>query len=130
MSNFSQILIVSSLIFLIVCFIINLIIDDYNKPVVSDIDKIINTITEKKPVKYLSNGVELKTTLKSHYFNILDMENGKIYDREMILTQVRKQEIYYQEEVAVGYKTRFNAKDILLAENYILDNYNYLVYLN
>ena len=120
----------NSLIFLIVVFLIKLIVRDLNKPVVSDVDQIINSITEKKPIKYISNGVELKTTLKRHYFNILDMENGKLYHRDMILTQVQKQDTYYQEDVAVGYKTRCNSKDILLAEEYIMDNYNYMVYLN
>jgi len=121
---------VASLIFLIVCIIIKLIIDDYDKPVVSDVDKIINAITEKKPIIYISNGVELKTNFTEHYFDILDMEKGRLFDRYMILTQVKKQQSYYQEDVAVGYKTRCNSKDILLAETYILDNYNYLVYLN
>ena len=120
----------NSLIFLIVVFLIKLIVRDLNKPVVSEVDQIINAITEKKPIKYISNGVELKTTLKKHYFNILDLENGKVYDREMILTQVQKQDSYYQEDIAVGYKIRFNSIDILLAEEYIMDNYNYVVYLN
>ena len=120
----------ASLVFLIVCLIIKLIIEDYNKPIVSDIDHIINAITEKKSVKYISNGVELKTNFTEHYFDILDMEKGKLFDRYMILTQVKKQQSYYQEDVAVGYKTRSNSKDILLAETYVLDNYNYLVYLN
>jgi len=118
------------LIFFIVCLIIRLIIDDYNKPVVSDVDQIINDITEKKPIKYISNGVELKTNFTDHYLDILDMEKGKLFDRDMILIQVKKQHSYYQEDVAVGYKSRCNSKDILLAETYILDNYNYLVYLN
>ena len=72
----------TTLIFLIVCLIFKLIVDNYNKPFVSDVDQIINCITEKKPIKYISNGVELKTTLKRHYFNILDLMNGKVYDRE------------------------------------------------
>lgn len=118
------------LIFLIVVFLIKLIVRDFNKPVVSDVDQLINTITEKKPIKYISNGMELKTTLKRHYFNILDMENGKIYDREMISEQVFKQHQYYDEDVKIGYKTKYNTQDIHLAENYIIDNYNYLVYLN
>lgn len=118
------------LIFLIVVFLIKLIVRDFNKPVVSDVDQLINTITEKKPIKYISNGMELKTTLKRHYFNILDMENGKIYDREMISEQVFKQHQYYDENVKVGYKTKYNTQDIHLAEDYIMDNYNYLVYLN
>lgn len=130
MSNFIQIPIVASLVFLIVCLIIKLIVDDYNKPVVSDVDQIINDITEKKPIKYISNGVELKTNFNEHYFDILDMEKGNLFDKEMILIQVKKQHSYYQEDVAVGYKTRFNTVDILLAETYILDNYNYMVYLN
>ena len=120
----------ASLIFFIVCLTIRLIIDDYNKPIISDIDQIINTITEKKPVKYISNGVELKNTFIEHYFDILDMEKGKLFDKEMILIQVKKQHSYYQEDIAVGYKTRCSSKDILLAETYILDNYNYLVHLN
>lgn len=119
-----------TLIFFSICLIIKLIVRDLNKPVVSDVDQLIKRITQKKPVKYISNGVELKTTFKRHYFNILDMENGKVYDREMILTQVQKQDSYYQEDVAVGYKSRCNSVDILLAEEYIMDNYNYVVYMN
>ena len=120
----------NSLIFLVVVLFIKLIVNDYNKPAVSKADQIINAITEKKPVKYISNGVELKTNFTEHYFDILDMEKGRLFDRDMILTQVKKQQSYYQEDLAVGYKTRCNSKDILLAETYILDNYNYLVYLN
>jgi len=113
-----------------VCFIIKLIIEDYTKPVVSDVDQIINTITEKKTVKYISNGVELKSTFKRHYFDILDMENGKVYDREMISEQVFKQHSFYNEDVRAGYKTRYNTKDIHMAEDYVLDYYDYIVHLN
>jgi len=120
----------TSLIFLIFCLIFKLIVDDYTKPVISKVDQIINTITEKKPIKYISNGVELKTTLKRHYFDILDLENGKVYDREMISEQVFKQHSFYNEDVRAGYKTRCNTKDIHLAEDYILDYYDYVVHLN
>ena len=120
----------TSLIFLIFCLIIKLIVRDLNKPVVSDVDQLINRITEKKPVKYISNGVELKTTLKRHYFDILDMENGKVYDREMISEQVFKQHSFYNEDVKVGYKTKYKTSDIHLSEDYILDYYDYFVYLN
>ena len=115
------------LIFLVVVYIIKWLIDEISKPEDSDVDELINDITEKKPVKYISNGVELKTTLKRHYFNILDMENGKVYDREMISDQVFKQHSYYDEDVKVGYKTRCTSNDIHLAHNYIMDHYDYIV---
>jgi hypothetical protein len=94
------------------------------------VDQIINTITEKKTVKYISNRVELITTLKRHYFDILDMENGKVYDREMISEQVFKQHSFYNEDVRAGYKTRCTSNDIQLAHNYIMDHYDYIVDLN
>ena len=119
-----------SIIFLLVVYIIKLIIKELTTTAVSDMDQIINSITEKKPIKYISNGVELKTTLKRHYFAILDIENGKVYDREIISDQVFKQHSYYDEEVKVGYKTRCSSKDILLAENYIMDYYDYIINLN
>ena len=78
------------LIFLLVVQIIKLIIKELNKPVVSEIDQIIDAITEKKPVKYISNGVELKTNFTEHYIKILDMENLKEYDQEIILNQAKK----------------------------------------
>jgi hypothetical protein len=118
------------LVFLSIVYILKWLIDEISKPEVSKVDQLINTITEKKLVKYISNGVELKTTLKKHYFDILDMENGKVYDREMISEQVFKQHSYYDEDVKVGYKTRYNTKDIHLAEDYILDYYDYIVHLN
>ena len=119
-----------SLLFLIVCIFFKLIIADYTKPIISEVDQIINTITEKKTVKYISNGIELKTTLEKHYFDILDMEISKMYDYVMILEQVKKQQQYYQEDLSIGYKTRCESIDIKLAENYIIDNYNYIVNLN
>ena len=63
-----------SIIFLVIVYIVKWIIDEISKPEAPDVDQIINSITEKKPIKYISNGVELKTTLKRHYFNILDLE--------------------------------------------------------
>ena len=119
-----------SIIFLLIVYIVKWIIDEISKPEAPDVDQIINAITEKKPVKYISNGVELKTTLKRHYFNILDMENGKVYDREMISDQVFKQHSYYDEDVKVGYKTRYKTMDIHLAEDYILDYYDCVAHLN
>lgn len=118
------------IIFLVVVYIIKLIIKELYNPEVSDVDQLINTITEKKPIKYISNGMELKTTLKRHYFDILDMENGKVYDRDMISDQVFKQHSFLDEDVKAGYKTRCNTKGIHLAEDYILDYYDYVVHLN
>jgi hypothetical protein len=118
------------LLFLLIGIIIKLIVDDYNETVISDIDQIINTITEKKPVKFISNGVELNSTFIEHYFKILDLEIGVLYDSEMIFKQVKKNQSFYQENLALGYKTRCNEKEILLAEAFILDNYNYIVHLN
>ena len=118
------------LIFLVVVYSIKWLIDEISKPKVYKVGQLINSITEKKPIKYISNGVELTTTLKRHYFNILDMENGKIYDREMISEQVFKQHSYYDEDIKVGFKTRYNTKDIKLAHNYIIEYYDYIINLN
>jgi hypothetical protein len=118
------------LTFLAVVYFIKWQVDEISKPEVSKVDQLINTITENKPIKYISNGVELKTTLKRHYFDILDMENGKVYDKEMISEQVFKQHSYYEEDVRSGFKIRCNTTDIHLAEDYILDYYDYIVYLN
>jgi len=118
------------LIFLVAVYFIKWLVNEITKPEISEVDEIINSITKKKPVKYISDGVELNTTLKRHYFDILDMENEKVYDREMISEQVFKQHSFYSEDVKVGYKTRYNTKDIHLAEDYILDYYDYIVHLN
>ena len=118
------------LIFLTIVYILKWLVDELSKPKVSEVDEIINSVTDKKPIKFISNGVELKTTLKRHYFDILDMENGKVYDREMISEQVFKQHSFYNEDVRAGYKTRCNTKDIHMAEEYVLDYYDYIVHLN
>lgn len=118
------------LIFLVIVYIVKWIIDEISNPEATDVDQIINSITEKKPIKYISNGVELKSTLKRYYFDILDIENGKVYDREMITAQVLKQHSYHDEDSKVGYMTRYKTMDIHLSEDYILDYYDYLVHLN
>ena len=118
------------LIFLSVVYLLKWLIDEISKPEVSDVDLMVNKITEKKPIKFISNDVELKTTLKRHYFDILDMENGKVYDIEMISEQVFKQHSFYNEDVSAGFKTRCNTKDIHMAEDYVLDYYDYVVHLN
>ena len=105
------------IIFLVVFYIIKFIIKELSKPSVSEIDQLVNRLTEKKPIKYISNGVELKITLKRHYFDVLDMENGKVYDREMITDQVFKQHSFYNEDVQIGFKTTHTTRDIHLAED-------------
>lgn len=119
-----------TLIFISFCLIFKFIVQDYNKPVVSDVDQMINTITEKKPIKYISNGIELKSNFTDHYFNILDMEKGKLYDREMISEQIIKQRNFHNEDLKIGWKTKYHISDIKLAEEYILNNYVYLINLN
>ena len=128
--NFSQIINVASFVILFISLIFKLVVEDYNKPVLSDVDHLINSITQKKSITYISNGVELKNTFKRHYIVILDMVNDKMYDEGMISKQAIKQNLYINEDVKVGYKTRCSFKDIKLAEEYMIDNYNYLVNLN
>lgn len=117
-------------IFVSICLIFKLIVKDYNKPVVSDVDQIINAITEKKPIKYISNGIELKTNFSEHYFNILDMEKGRLYDREMIFEQIIKQRKFHNEDLKIGWKTKYDISDIKLAEEYMMNNYSYFINLN
>lgn len=85
---------------------------------------------KKKPIVYISDGVELKTSFRKHYFEILDMRAGTTYDREMIFEQAQKQHSYYQEDIKVGYKTRSSKEEIQLAESYILEYYDYVINLN
>lgn len=120
----------STLIFLSFCLIINLIINDYNKPVISELDLLINNLTEKKTIKYISNGIELKSNFRSHYLEILDMRNTKRFNREMIFEQAQKQQTFFHEDINTGYLTRCSKKDIILAESYILEYYDYIVHLN
>ncbi len=107
-----------------------LIVKDYNKPVVSEVDQIINAITEKKPIKYISNGIELKTNFTEHYFTILDMEKERLYDREMISKQIIKQRNFHNDDLKIGWKTKYDISDIKLAEEYTLNNYVYMNNLN
>ena len=120
----------SSIIFLIIIYIIHLLIKDYNKPFVSEVDTIINDITLKKPIKYISNCIELKSNFITHYWSILDITEERRVDRDMILTQVQKQNSFYLEDVLVGYKTRFSKKDIILSKDYVLNHYDYMMNLN
>lgn len=119
-----------SILFLITFYIINLIVKDYNKPIVSEVDMMINKITFKKPLKYISNNVELKSNFLTHYWDILDMTNENKFDREMIFIQAKKQTSFYIEDVTVGYKTKFSKKDIRLSEDYVLNHYDYMMNLN
>lgn len=88
------------------------------------------TKSKKKPIVYISDGIELKTSFRKHYFEVLDMRAGTTYDREMIFEQAQKQHSYYQEDIKVGYKTRTSKKEIQLAESYILEYYDYVISLN
>jgi hypothetical protein len=110
--------------------LIKFVVEDYNKPVVSEIDQIIYNIIQKKTVKYISDGIELKPNFIKHYLAVLDIKKEEIFDMEMIIMQANKQLTFYNEDIAVGYKTRCDSKHIILAKNYILDNYNYLANLN
>jgi hypothetical protein len=64
------------------------------------------------------------------FFNILDLQNGKSYDRSMIFEQVEKRNSFNSEDIKLGYKTKFNASEINLAKNYVMDYHDYIVHLN
>jgi hypothetical protein len=121
---------VTTVVFLIVCITINLFFKDYDKIVFSEGNQIVDNTNKKNVVKHISNGVEIKTTLKRYYFNILDMEKGKVYDREMISEQAKKQYLFNEDGVKAGYKTKYSNKDIQMAQDYILTYYEYIVHLN
>ena len=118
------------LIFIIVVIVIKALINV--KPDTKDVEdgNIGLTNNEKKPIVYISNGIELKTSFRKHYFEVLDMRAGTTYDRDMIFEQAQKQHSYYQEDIKVGYKTRTSKKEIQLAESYILEYYDYVIQLN
>lgn len=115
---------------LLIIYIITFIIKDYNKPVISEVDKILNEITLKKPIKYISNGIELKSNFTTHYLSILDITEENRVDRSMILIQVQKQTSFYLEDVLIGYKARVSTNDIRMSEDYILNHYDYMMNLN
>lgn len=117
-----------SFLFIFLCLFLKLLVDDYNKPIISEVDQLIINLTYKKPIYYISNGVVINTTLNRYYCDILELGND--YDIDQIITQVKKQKSYYQEDVSLGYKVRYSTMDIILAETYLFDNYNYLVNLN
>ena len=58
------------------------------------------------------------------------MEKEKLYDREMISEQIIKQRNFHNEDLKIGWKTKYDISDIKLAEEYILNNYVYLITLN
>ena len=53
------------------------------------------------------------------------MEKEKLYDREMISEQIIKQRNFHNEDLKIGWKTKYHISDIKLAEEYILNNYVY-----
>ena len=118
------------LIFLIIVFVLKALINVKPDPKNVEDGNTRLTKSKKKPIVYISDGIELKTSFRKHYFEILDMRAGTTYDREMIFEQSQKQHSYYQEDIKVGYKTRSSKKEIQLAESYILEYYDYVIHLN
>jgi hypothetical protein len=118
------------ILFLLFIYFIKWLIKVTRESTVSDIKQNTNRLTDINRIKYISNGIELKTSLKEHYFNILDLQNGKCYDRSMIFEQVEKQRSFNYEDIKLGYKIKFNAREINLAKKYVMDYYDYIVYLN
>jgi hypothetical protein len=58
------------------------------------------------------------------------MEKEKLYDREMISEQIIKQRNFHNEDLKIGWKTKYDISDIKLAEEYVMNNYTYLININ
>jgi hypothetical protein len=118
------------ILFLLLIYFIKWLIKWARESNVSDIEQNTNRLTDINRIKYISNGIELKTSLKKYYFDILDLQNGKSYDRSMIFEQVDKRHSFNSEDIKLGYKTKFNASEIILAKMYVMDYHDYIVHLN
>lgn len=118
------------IVFIVIICLIKSLIKSMREVNISDINKPSNTLNAFTNIKYISNGIEIKKSFKKHYFDILDMQSGIVYDRNMIREQVFKQHSFNDEDIKLGYKTKFNASEIILAKMYVMDYHDYIVHLN
>lgn len=118
------------LIFIIIVIVIKALINIKPDPkYVDDCDTGL-TKSKKKPIVYISDGIELEKSFRKYYFEVLDMRDSNSYDRDLIFEQSQKQYSFYQEDIKIGYKTRYSKKEIQLAESYILEYFDYVVNIN
>ncbi len=124
----------NSLIFFIVCLIIRLIINDYNKPVVSNVYQIINTISNKEPIKYYSNGIELPYRFHIEYKIMIDvMADSWIYkyENQELVNQNHNSPIIDRKIITPYLQLyTYKLKNVFLAESNLTEHWDYLKYLN
>lgn len=59
------------LFFSILVYVIKYLVNDFNKPELFEIDNLINSIPDKQPIQYFSNGLALPFPFHIEYRNII-----------------------------------------------------------
>ena len=122
------------IIFLVIIYFVKFLIKELSKPEVSKIDELINAIPNREPIKYYSNGIELPYPFHIEYKMMMNtMANSWIYKEEyQDLVNENHNAPIIDREILSPYnqKYTYTINNVILAESYLNDQWDYLSNLN
>ena len=87
------------------------VIDTFGKQMVVTTDMLVEGVhfNERFPIKYISNGIELKESIRKHYYMVLDIHSSPIINGDVVFEKYQKH-IQYLKEDSYGSCISYNHK--------------------
>ena len=107
---------------IIIYLIIKLIKSTNNEPIKEHVTLVEGVhFNERLSIKYISNGIELKESIRKHYYKVLDIHSSPIINGDVVFEKYQKHLQYLKEDQLLGYKVKFSINDLKAAQYYLDD---------
>lgn len=109
-------------IIIIIYLIIKLIKSTNSEPTKKNVALVEGVhFNERLPIKYISNGVEVKESIRRHYYKVLDIHSSPIINNDVVFEKYQKHLQYLKEDQLLGYKVKYSINELKAAQYYLDD---------
>lgn len=118
--------------FIIIIYLIIKLIKSTNSEPIKEQMTLVEDVhyNERLPIKYISNGIELKESIRRHYYKVLDILSSPIINGDVVFEKYQKHLQYLKEDQLLGYKIKYSVNDLKAAQYYLDDLCEYYGNLN
>jgi hypothetical protein len=118
--------------FIIIIYLIIKLIKSTNNELIKEHVTLVEGVhfNERLPIKYISNGIELKKSIRRHYYKVLDIHSSPIINNDVVFEKYQKHLHYLKEDQLLVYKVKYSKNDLMAAQYYLDDLCEYYGNLN
>ena len=96
----------------------------------NDLDKSSAHSTNKIKHQYIFNNKIIDTTFLMHAYTVLDLNPNELLTPHKIHQAYCKQLQFFEEDIILGYQTKYISEDLDSARDYLLNYFDYVHCLN